>query len=321
MKKISIVTLLFIIVLKSGCEQQNVKPPSESKHFTPVITSPWRRIVEYPDHHLNDFCVFLDLQGIWHVMGIMGTGTWDSEQSFFHCSSPTLFGPYTKHSPLLTKNPVAETGKTENLSPQKHAPHVIIKDGIYHMFYRRPSGTILHLSTGDPQQWIGLGEIVFECKDARDICLIKDKNIFLMYYCQYENIKGKNRSCIFLRRSADLWKWSDPVLVYYDSEHVDNHSRLESPFVVVRPEGYYLFFRHRLMEEKQITIVLFSIQPDQFPIGRNTWISELEFVHAPEIVDYNGQYYILKVCSSGGTQKWGQLQGGLEVASLEFRKD
>ena len=36
---------------------------------TPVIASPWTRIVEYPTG-LNDFCLFRDRQDTWHCIGI-----------------------------------------------------------------------------------------------------------------------------------------------------------------------------------------------------------------------------------------------------------
>ena len=120
------------------------------------ICEPWQRIVEYPDNHLNDFCLFQDLDERWHAIGIMGTGTWESEVSLFHSSSSDLFSRFENHEPILVQNP------PDGLRPQKHAPFVVIRDGEYHMFYRRPWGTIMKLVTSDPYCWDGIGEVVFE---------------------------------------------------------------------------------------------------------------------------------------------------------------
>ena len=125
----------------------------------PHIRSEWTRIVEYPDRHLNDFCLFRALDGRWHAMGIMGTGTWDSERSLFHCSGSRLHGKHEKHSPLLAR---LERGPTSNDAPQKHAPFVVIRDGTHHLFFRRPPGTNLLLRSKVLRRWPSCPEMVFE---------------------------------------------------------------------------------------------------------------------------------------------------------------
>lgn len=286
---------------------------------TPTITSSWTRVVEYSRNHLNDFCLFQDNDGIWHCIGIMGTGTWESEQSLFHCSSKNLFGPYKKHEPLLTDNPVAVKGSTDNIRPQKHAPFVIEKDGMYYMFYRRPWGTTLCLKSANPFEWSGLGDVVFERNDARDICIIKIADTYFMYYCQYEKIDGQGRACIMLRCSKDLQRWGRQEIVYIDTMQTCDHSYLESPYVVRRPGGYYLFIRHRKLDEKTTTVVLYSKKPDSFPTGKRPWFHELHHVHAPEIVQFEGSYYIARVSGARHANKDIPLVGGwVDIAKLRF---
>ncbi|MHC4603549.1 MAG: glycoside hydrolase family protein [Planctomycetota bacterium] len=298
-----------------GCSRSKSDSPTK----TPTITSSWTRIIEYPQNHLNDFCIFQDNDGIWHCIGIMGTGTWESEQSLFHCSSKNLFGPYGKHPPLLTENPVATKDSTTNTRPQKHAPFVIEKDGIYYMFYHRPWGTTLCIKTKNPFKMSGLGDVVFEKNDARDICIIKIKDTYLMYYCQYEKINGQGRACIMLRRSKNLDKWSQQEIVYIDTMQTCTHSYLESPYVVARPEGYYLFIRHRKLDEKTTTVILHSDQPDNFPTDKRPWFHELHQVHAPEIVQFKGNYYIARVSGAQHANKKIPLVGGwVDIARLEF---
>ncbi len=44
---------------------------------TPVVASPWTRIVEYPTR-LNAFCLFRDRHDTWHCIGIIGA-TWEAQ--------------------------------------------------------------------------------------------------------------------------------------------------------------------------------------------------------------------------------------------------
>ena len=164
--------------------------------------------------------------------------------------------------PILSEKPAPP------LAPQKHAPFVVCHEGLYHLFYRRPPGTILHLQSACLDTWTGLGKVVFSQNDARDVCVIKIGDVFHMYYCQLAEIDGVNRGCILLRQSRDLVNWQEAAVVHVDTAKPAKHCYLESPFVVQREEGFYLFIRHRLHDESVLTVVLFSRRPDQFPSGQ-----------------------------------------------------
>lgn len=235
---------------------------------------------------MNDFCIFRDREGIWHAIGIMGTGTWDSERSLFHSSSPDLDRPFRNHEPLLVESPPA------GLAPQKHAPFVVERNGVYHLYYRRPLGTILRACTEDPWRWPGLGEVVFQERDARDVCILEADGRFLMYYCQSTEVEGQLRACVMLRTSDDLMQWSDAVVVHDDGPAT--HSFLESPYVIRRPEGFYLFICHRRIGCR-ITVVLFSEDPRRFGSGRGGWLTILAPAHAAEIVEWDGKTYLAAV--------------------------
>ncbi len=286
---------------------------ASKKPRVPVIASEWIRVIDYPENHLNDFCIFQDTDGIWHSMGIMGTGTWASETSLFHCSSTNLLEPFRTHKPILTTPPPA------HLPPQKHAPFVVFHEGYYHLFYRRPPGTILVVRSADPFDWPDPGIPVFEERDARDICIIKDNDMFFMYYCQSIFIDGFYRSAILMRKSTDLYAWSGAETVFLDTIETREHSYLESPYVVGRPEGYYLFIRHRLLDETCSTVVIFSDSPNEFPSGERTWFAELHHVHAPEIVPHEGKYYIARVSGPQHGNRFAPEKGGwIEIAELRF---
>jgi hypothetical protein len=312
-----------------GCPRRGLvaraaeSPPVEQgpARRTPRIASDWFRIVEYPDRHLNDFCLFRDEQGTWHAIGIMGTGTWASETSLFHSTGKGLRERFENRPPLFEAMPRWVGGRqSRNAAPQKHAPFVVFHDGLYHLFYRRPGGTMLVVRSPDPFHWPDEVELVFEERDARDVCIVKIGGAFLMYYCQAAVVDGAMRSCDLLRTSKDLRDWSEATVVYVDTSRESGHSSLESPFVVPRPEGFYLFVRNRLLEEDTVTTVSFSEDPARFPSGAHPWFAELKHVHAPEIVECDGRYYIARVSGPRHANRQAPAAGGwVEVAELQFR--
>ena len=292
-----------------------------SRRRTPQLASDWIRIVDYPDRHLNDFCLFRDRQGTWHAIGIMGAGTWASETSLFHSTGRSLRERFVNRQPLFETMPRwVGNRQSQNAAPQKHAPFVVFHDGLYHLFYRRPGGTIVVVRSADPFHWPDEVELVFEERDARDVCITKIAGLFHMYYCQAALVDGVMRSCNLLRTSKDLGDWGTATVVYADTSRESGHSSLESPFVVSRPEGFYLFVRNRLLEEDVVTTVSFSEDPAHFPSGERPWFAELKHVHAPEIVEIDGRYYIARVSGARHANRQTPAVGGwVEMAELQFR--
>jgi hypothetical protein len=222
---------------------------------------------------------------------------------------------------LLTAMPAWVGGRrSDNNRPQKHAPFVVFHQGLYHLFYRRPPGTILVARSADPFHWPDEVELVFEAGDARDVCIVPIGGRFHMYYCQSAAVEGhaQRLSCILLRTSADLRNWSEAVIVHYDNRPA-NHSRLESPFVLPRPEGFYLFARDRYVTDHCLTRVYFSKDQARFSSGERAWFGTLEDVHAPEIVELDGQHYLARVSGPGHANPNSPVRGGwVEVARLDF---
>ena len=281
------------------------------------ITSPWKRIIEYPDNHLNDFCLFRALDGQWHCIGIMGTGTWESETSLFHCSSPFLYGPYDIHNPLLAD---LGNGATANHAPQKHAPFVVIRDDTYHLFFRRPLGTNLLLMSSDLFTWPREPEVMFEESDARDACIQEFGGNYYWYYCQWRLIEDTGRSCIRLRRSKDLRTWGEPIDVHVDTSREVRHSHLQSPFVVQAGGRYWLFVRDRSQDADCATTVFASDTPNSFPSGNKAWTCRLTGVHAPEIVKEQDHCYLARV-SGVGLPLSPPRGGWIDLAEISFRDD
>lgn len=246
----------------------------------------------------------------------MGTGTWASETSFFHCSSPDLYGPYDKHPPLLE---VLTQGDTQNPAPQKHAPFVVVRGDTCHMFFRRPPGTNLLVTSTDGFLWTVDPITIFEENDARDACIQEFNGTYHWYYCQWLEVDGKGRSCIMLRRCTDLTQWEDPVVVHVDTSREVTHSHLESPFVVHADGYYWLFVRNRALDERCVTTVFRGDSPDRFASGVNAWDCELAGIHAPELITDNGQWHIARVSGPPDHLPTAPRHGGwIEIASITF---
>lgn len=285
----------------------------------PVLASGWTRVAEYPGKHLNDFCLFHGLDDRWHAIGIMGDGTWAGETSLFHCSCPALLGRYEIHDPLFT---TLEQGATGNTAPQKHAPFVVVADGLHHMYFRRPWGTNLHLASPDAFRWPTLPEVVFEERDARDACIQRFGSLWHWYYVQKNPVEGIERSCVMLRTSPDLKGWSAACPVFVDLSAEVRHAKLESPFVIQHAGLYYLFVRERLREDAATpapVTVWASNVPDAFA-GSETPLALWRDVQAPEIVTHGGRWYVARV--SGVSHACGHKDrdhgGWIEIAELRF---
>lgn len=302
--------------------------PSQLGRLRPVLGGPWQPIVEYPGFHLNDFTLFRANDARWHAIGIIGNGHSRSEVSLFHASSARLLGPFEHHPALFTALPPGPDSEA-----RKHAPHVVTRDGALHLFYRRPGGTLMHVRGRDPFTWDGLGEEIFTERDARDPCIVQDGGRYIMYYCQSKEFDGVLRSAILARTSPDLETWSDAVPVLVDEKIVSAHSKLESPFVLRRSEGWYLFISNRRTWRPQddpkrpppvtVTTVSFSPDPLDFGHGDRPWFQEFVGVHAPEIVEEGGRTWIVRVATEGRTDNkpLPGLTGRLFIAPLRWEPD
>jgi hypothetical protein len=108
-----------------------------------------------------------------------------------------------------------------------------------------------------------------------------------------------------------------------------DHSLLESPYVVHRPEGWYLFISNRGMWQPEdnkfrtpsrtFTTVSFSRDPFDFGRGKEPWFHLLPDIHAPEIVESDGRTYIVRVRNSRNDP--GARRGWLEIAPLRWEAE
>jgi arabinan endo-1,5-alpha-L-arabinosidase len=190
------------------------------------------------------------------------------------------------------------------------APHVIEQDGRYWMFYSGGGGDdgsyqIRLATSSDLVTWTRQASPLFiDGFEARDPFVLRSGADWIMYYTATDDPNGGHHIVAY-RTSADLVTWSPRAIAYTDSTIGTGAGPTESPFVVARDEGYYLFIGSS--EDYRATRVFFSLDPRLFAEPAITHID----AHAPEIVrELDGKQYI----SHAG---WGQ--GGVFLAPLAWR--
>lgn len=257
--------------------------------------------------YYNDHTFIRDRDGLWHLFGITHPepAAPHLEREFGHATSPSLASAtWTRQSSPL----FADTDGGETVL---WAPYVIEVEGTYYMFYcagGEPDRFQIKLATSpDLITWIREPEPLFtDGVEARDPFVIRIGERWVMYYTANSEPSGGNHVVAY-RVSDDLRHWSERMIAFSDPRVGTVAGPTESPFVVARPEGYYLFTGPR--NDYVSTEVFFSHDPFHF---EPTPIAAIES-HAPELItDTDGAWYI----SHAG---WGQ--GGVYLSPLEWKCD
>ncbi|HEY6879846.1 MAG TPA: family 43 glycosylhydrolase [Polyangiales bacterium] len=273
-------------------------------HFERIFSPSQGRLWPW---YYNDHTFIRDRAGLWHLFGITrpepAIPHWERE--FGHATSPSLTSDtWARESSAL----VADTDSGETLL---WAPHVIEVEGTYYMFYcagGEPESFQIKLATStDLRSWTRVPEPLFrDGVEARDPFVIRVGPRWVMYYTANSEPSGGNHVVAY-RVSDDLRHWSDRKIAFTDPSTGTVAGPTESPFVVARPEGYYLFIGPR--NDYVSTEVFFSRDPFHF---EPTPIAAIE-AHAPEvIIDVDGSWHI----SHAG---WGE--GGVYLSPLAWNCD
>lgn len=261
--------------------------------------------------HVNDHTLIKGPDGTWHMFGIAfpesgGTG----EQFLSHATARKLKGPFTTQEPVLTAD--ADDGETH-----LWAPHVILHDGTYYMFYAGGgpdnAASVMCLATSvdlwtwerDPD-----GPLFQDGWEARDPMVMRHGETWIMYYCATES-RRYSRHTVEYRRSTDLRHWSERQTAYEAAGYGDMAGNTESPFVIEHQGAYYLFVGPVGSYEGgynsyNSTDVIRSDDPLHF--DRENRVGRIR-AHAPEIIRDGRRWYITHS---------GVGQNGLYLAELDL---
>jgi beta-fructofuranosidase len=264
--------------------------------------------------YINDHCVIRDVTGTWHMFGIThGEPANPLDEDFFaHATSPELMQvPWTKQPAVVPVN--EEAGQTH-----VWAPHVVLRDGVYYMFYCGGSpdhdAYRIDLQTSTDLfhwNWYDGNPLFTDIGDARDPMVFGPLDgKYLMYYTRPSDLDGQ-WSSVAIRESEDLVHWSKPQLALAAHERNRWGRSTESPFIFRYGEGdeaaYYLSATG-LGGGYHSTPVWRSLNPRRFdPDHVMTRIS----AHAPEWISTGGPAPS-HVTNCG----WGE--GGFHIAPVEW---
>jgi len=206
------------------------------------------------------------------------------------------------------------------------APHVVNVGDTYHMFYG-DWVNICHAISYDGKNFTrtiqenGKTGMFSEGPDAntRDVMLLLHDGKWFAYYTAYPNRQGM----VYVRTTKDFKIWSESKVVAFGGQAGTGPSSAECPHVVkLGTSDFYLFRTQTYGPHKpgQIrnrgapqTSVYHSNDPIMFGINQDEkfFICTLP-VAAPEIVHYQGQYYIAAL-------NQGALDG-IRIAKLKWVK-
>ncbi len=198
------------------------------------------------------------------------------------------------------------------------APYVFKEGDIYWMVYGGWGNINLAQSTdgksfervmvknGTPELFSG------PYTNTRDPMVIKVCGLYFCYYMGHMK-KQEPHSAIFCRTSADLKVWSRPVMVSAGGIAATKSDwyggDAECPFVLFK-DGLYYLFRNQVYGENNLNHQYCSPNPLDFGVDDDRYLIGTLNVAAPEIIFYEGQYYIAALLP--------ELKG-IRMAELEWK--
>lgn len=262
--------------------------------------------------YINDHTIIPGPDG-WHLFGITHEEPADPVHEILcaHAiSSDLLHESFRKLAPPF---------QAEVKAGELHfwAPHVILNQGIYYMFYC--AGTLethdryrIHLATStDLHHWTKYegNPLIIDGYAARDPMVIRIGDEWVMYYACTSMPTGGNY-CVACVHSRDLLHWGEKQIVFTSSSSGTAGGPCESPFVVHAEDRYFLFIGpaggYAEGTDYSETIVYCSENP--FDFSGQACVGRIPS-HAAEVIQADGHYYVTH-CG------WGQ--GGVYLAPLYF---
>jgi hypothetical protein len=337
--KNKLVLLVCLVVLFFACQ----KAEEKGMVLVPEIDGEWWEVTGNPMDHKYaterqepvDFAVWQAADGTWQMWSCFRKTTAGGERGntrFFYCwegQHPTD----NDWKPMgLAMDADPELGETPG---GLQAPHVVKVRDTFHMFYG-DWFNICHATSKDGKTFerviqengkTGMfNEEIDGAPDAntRDVMLLQHQGLWHAYYTGRTDHTGEGLSGkVWVRTTTDFEEWSESKIVSFGGQSGTRPGSSECPFVVkLGEDDFYLFktqtygdyerenddIRNRGVPQSS---VYHSKNPKMFGIGQDEgyFIGHLP-VAAPEIVLYEGQYYIFAL-------KQGSLEG-MRCAKLKW---
>ncbi len=260
--------------------------------------------------YINDHTFVRDRIGVWHLIGITHAEPMAAhdEKHLAHATAPALHGPWTKRPFALSAD--LDAGETH-----LWAPHVVVHDDRYWMFYcggglDETAYRIQLAVSDDCWTWTrhAANPLVVDGFHARDPMVLRVGDRWVLYYTATTAPSG-GQFVVKAVESDDLLTWAAPRIVYTDARAGTFGGTTESPFVVARDGRYYLFIGPDWgmnLTSYRTTRVLASDDPFHFEAsGRVGTIAS----HAAEVVEDDGTWWV---------SHCGWSMGGVYLAPLHW---
>ncbi len=217
---------------------------------SPISIEPFVEVYDPADGErepwcLNDHCFAKGPDGLWHVFGITHL------KPYNHALDP---GTRLAHATATSleqrgwhKQPFALTADPSLDEHLLWSPHVVERDGTFHMFVcvGAASGDLFSIrryESDDLWSWRRTHRppAVVDGVEARDPMLLRDGDGWILYYTATERPDG-GRFVVAAVTSDNLVSWSARRVVFTHPRTGAFGGPTESPFVVQRGPAYYLF--------------------------------------------------------------------------------
>lgn len=304
------------LTIQSGCETKDTATPEIKDTLVPEIDGEWWQVAGNPmDHDYAterqepvDFAVWQAADGSWQIWSCLRKTTAGGEEGrtrVFHGWEGQHLTDSNWRPLGIVMDADASLGETPG---GLQAPHVVTIEDSYHMFYG-DWVNICHAVSRDGKSFErvvqdnGRTGMFTEGPEVntRDIMLMRHDDTWYGYYTAFTNKQGK----VLVRTTKDFTEWSEPSIVSFGGEAGVGNGSSECPHVVkLGPKDFYLFKTQtygRYDREKDDlrargvpeTRIYHSEDPMMFGIDQDKdyLVAQLP-VAAPEIVEYEGQYYI-----------------------------
>ncbi len=273
----------------------------------PALDGDWVHVAHNPDlgefqgEHQQpvDFSLWQARDGSWQLWScIRGSKAGGTGRLFHGWEGKSLTQPdWMPKGVVMT----ADTALGETAGGLQ-APHVVLHNNLYYMAYGDWNNICFAVSY-DGKTFTRViretGNTGAFCEhpgaNTRDAMLLKIGDEWLCYYTAFPPAtppaEKTSKGYVFVRRSRDLYNWSDSCVVAYGGQAGHNIWSCECPHVVAYDGAYYLFRTQRYGPDA-LTTVYASPNPYHFGIDNDQYLVGELNVAAPEIIIHQGSYFI-----------------------------
>lgn len=276
--------------------------------YIPRIVEPWWTVAGNPDlgtyttekQEPVDFAVWQAADGTWQLWSCIRNTACGGHTRLFHGWE----GKHLSDPDWTPKGIVMEADtKLGEAAGGLQAPHVILRDGTYHMFYGNWRGICRALSNDGKTyervvQSDGTTQLFSEDPPGseesfgtRDAMVLESKGTFYCYYTARHRDHWEDCGAVYARTATDFDRWSASTIVQFGGPSGRRLWGMECPHVVARHGKFYLFNTQRYRGEP-LSQGYCSDDPMAFGIEEDSHhVCELP-VAAMEIIHHEGQDYI-----------------------------